>query len=202
MLAVKIQTKLAEVVASNTRQFTAEMYENVNPPAFGSWIVTLRDDIEVFALVSHIEMGSVMPNRQAMAYGMSHEELQKEMPQVLALMRTTFQGIVLGYRHEGSNQTIQQTLPPRPANIHGSVRLASPEQIRLFGAPFDFLRSLVRNPDPLVPADELLVAALRQLKAASVETGEEDQLLLSAGRALNRLLNDDHERLQSILRRV
>ena len=76
------------------------------------------------------------------------------------------------------------------------------EQIRVLGAPYDFLRTLVEHPDPAVPVDDLLVAVLRRIYAAHGGERGGREPLVRAGRALSRLLDDDHERLQSILRRV
>ena len=70
------------------------------------------------------------------------------------------------------------------------------------GTPYDYLRTLVRHPDPAVPVDDLLVAVLQQVHGAPGGGADGDAALLAAGRSLSRLLNDDHERLHSILRRV
>jgi hypothetical protein len=53
-----------------------------------------------------------------------------------------------------------------------------------------------------VPVDDLLVAVLRRIYAAHGGERGGREPLVQAGRALSRLLDDDHERLQSILRRV
>lgn len=95
---------------------------------------------------------------------------------------------------------MRQTVPPRPAALHDRVRSSGPEAVAALAAPFDVLRTLARNPDPSVPADDLLAAVLANLAQAHGDDG--DEMLVQAGRALARLLDEDHERLQSILRRV
>ncbi|MEM6336495.1 MAG: hypothetical protein AAF752_08000, partial [Bacteroidota bacterium] len=146
-----------EVIASNTRRFVAEVPRDAEPPGFGRWvIVERRDGTALFGLVSHIEIGSVLSNRQATALGRSREELMREMPQVLALLRSSFEAQVLAYRT--AKGVLRQTLPPQPADLHDMVRLATPAEVQSLSKPYDYLRTLVRNPDPEVPADDLLVA--------------------------------------------
>lgn len=122
------------------------------------------------------------------------------MPQVMALLRTTFSAQVLAF--SDSRGQIHQTLPPRPAGIHSFVRGCTPDEQRALGAPFDFLRTIIKNPDPTVPVDDLVVSVLRHRYAAFDGGPDGESELIQAGRALSRLLNDDHERLQSILRRA
>ena len=198
----------AEIIEASTRAFTAEVHDGEEAPAFGSWVEVEQSDTghTLYGLVSHVEMGAREPGRQARAFGQSREELQRERPQVMALLRTIFRAQVLAYRTDpDAGGTIRQTLPPRLPSIHDFVRCCAPEAVRTLGAPYDFLRTLVQDPDPAVPTDDLLVAVLRQVRAAHGKAhGEErsEDALVEAGRALSRLLDDDHERLQSILRRV
>ena len=193
--------KIAEVIESSTRAFLAEVYREAEVPAFGQWVqVSLKNGVVLYGLVSHVEITSYDPHRRAVAFGKTEEELQKEMPQVMELLRTTFRAQVIAYRD--TREAIRQTLPPHPAGIHDFVYACPPDTVRSLGQPYDFLRTLVRNPDPSVPIDDLVVAVLSNVYAAhGGRHGGEDELV-AAGRALSRLLNDDHERLQSILRRV
>ena len=119
---------------------------------------------------------------------------------VEGLLRTTARARMLACR--GPDGDIRQTLPPQPPDIHDFVTPCTDPEVRAFAAPYDFLRTLVEHPDPDVPVDDLLVAVLRGIHAA--HGGEEGgrEPVVRAGRALSRLLDDDHERLQSILRRV
>lgn len=200
---------IGEVIESSTRTFVAEVYDEVRSrpdepaePAFGEWVwaETARGD-EVYALVSHVEIGSYDANRQAVALGMDEEERRREMPMVQELLRMTVRAQILAFRSARSG-SMRQTLPPHPPDIHAFVHRCTREQVRDLDAPYDFLRTLVESPDPAVPVDDLLVAALRQVhEAHGAEHGGRPELV-AAGRTLSRLLDDDHERLQSILRRV
>ncbi len=192
---------VAEVIESSTRAFTAEVYREAEPPAFGAWVrVPHPSGIVLFGLVSHVEISSFEPNRRAVAFGLAEEELRRERPQVLELLRTTFRAQVVAYRDAAGR--VRQTLPPQPAGVHGFVYPCASDDVCALGAPYDYLRTLLRNPDPAVPVDDLLVAALGQIYAAHRGGPDGRQALIDAGRALSRLLNDDHERLQSVLRRA
>ena len=193
--------KVAEVIESSTRAFLAEVYKEAEVPAFGSWVqVAHANGTTLYGLVSHVEVGSVEPHRQAVAFGKTEEELRREMPQVLALLRTTFRAQVLAYRD--ARGALHQTLPPHPPGLHDFVTACTPDDVCALGAPYDFLRTLVQSPDPAVPVDDLVVAVLRQVHAAHLGGPDGRAALLDAARTLSRLLRDDHERLQSILRRV
>lgn len=192
---------LGEVIESSTRQFVAEVYEEAEAPDFGAWVRVEPDAAPaLFGLVSHVETGSYDTNRQAVALGMSPEERAQEMPMVDELLRTTVRAQMLAC--EDPDGEIRQTLPPQPPDIHDFVAPCTDEQVRALGAPYDFLRTLVEHPDPAVPVDDLLVAVLRRIYAAHGGERGGREPLVRAGRALSRLLDDDHERLQSILRRV
>ena len=200
---------VAEVIASSTREILAEVYAEAQVPAFGSWVeIETEDGMVLYGLVSHAETGSVEPSRQAVALGAHYDRdrIRREMPQILELVRTTVRAQVLAYwdgrtEREG-RPVVRQTLPPRPAALHDRVRVCGPEAVAALAQPFDVLRTLARHPDPAVPADDLLAAALRNLYDAHGGGADGEAVLVDAGRALARLLDDDHERLQSILRRV
>lgn len=208
---------VAEVIASSTREVVAEVYPEAEVPAFGSWVeVETESGAVLYGLVSHAETGSVEPGRQATALGADYdrETLRREMPQLLALIRTVVRVQILAFwdgksrRDPGSGPgqapqpVVRQTLPPQPAALHDRVHTCGDETVARFGAPYDYVRTLARHPDPAVPADDLLAAALGGLYRAYGRGEAGQRVLVEAGRALARLLDDDHERLQSILRRV
>lgn len=196
-----MRTRLAEVIQSSTREFVAEVYRDTDPPPFGSWVsVSLTSGVQLFGLVSHVDISPVEPNRRAVAFGKTEDELRKELPQVLELVRTTIRAQVLAY--EDDRGTLRQTLPPHPAGLHRFVYACETVDVQRLGRPYDFLRTLVRHPDPAVPVDDLLVAVLTAVYEAHGGRHGGEAELVTAGRALSRLLNDDHERLHSILRRV
>ena len=192
---------VAEVVESSTRAFLAEVYRTAEAPPFGSWVrVAMPGGAVLFGLVSHVEISPFEPNRRAVAFGKTPEELRREMPQVLELLRTTFRAQVVA--HRDTQGALRQTLPPHPAGIHSFVSPCTADDVCALGPPYDFFRTLVQNPDPAVPVDDLLVAVLGQVYAAHDGGTSGEAALVEAGRVLGRLLREDHERLNSILRRV
>ena len=189
---------IGEVLASNTSSLKAQVPVGATAPAFGTWIKVTHGDATIFGVVSLVEQGSIMPSRQPTALGKTQEELMREMPQVLELLRTSFTAVIIA--HQGKDGMIRQSLPPDPAAMHGFVSECSAEEIRAIGPPFDFLRTLVNSTDVSTSTDDLLIAVLGKLREAYEDEGY--PMLIEAGRTLSRLMRDDHERLQAILRRV
>ena len=191
---------IGEVVESNTGSFIAEVARDREVPAFGAWVqIQTRQGITVYGVVSLVEYGSMMPGRRATALGRTHDELQREMPQVMELLRVAFHSKVVGYRSPGGG--LVQALPPYPAGIHDFITPCDEETMRAFGAPFDYLNLLTESSDRGIPSDELLVAALKGIKGLFYGE-EQSRFLVEAGRVLSRSLRDDHQRLQTILRRL
>ncbi len=191
---------VAEVIASSTRSVEAEVYEHAPDIAFGTWIeIAGPGGTRLFGLVSHVAIGSLDPSRRIRAYGLTPEELASERPHVPGLIVTTLHAQLLCH---AQGDKVRQTLPPFPAPIHHPVRLAESSDVRALGAPFDYLRTLALTPDPNVPVDELLVAALRAQADVYPVQRDKESVLVAAAQTLSRLLRDDHERLGSILRRA
>jgi len=192
---------VAELIESSTRAIVAEVYDEADAPAFGTWIrVDGRNGREIFGLVSHVEVGSYDGNRQAVALGVSEDERRREWPMVQELLRTTVHAQILAHR-DGDGR-MRQTLPAHPPDIHAFVRPCDADVVRSLGAPYDFLRTLITQPADQVPVDDLLVAVLQQIYDAYGGADGGRPEVVRAGRSLSRLLDDDHERLQSVLRRV
>ena len=117
---------IAEVIESSTRHVVAEVARGRQAPTFGSWVeVPAQDGTVLYARVSHVETGSVEPGRRAMALGMDRATLQREMPQLQELIRTTNRALILAYREAprpgAQPARLRQTLPPRPADLHDMV---------------------------------------------------------------------------------
>ena len=194
-----MRTHIGEVVESNTASFIAEVSRGSDMPAFGSWIeLRTQQGMTLFGVVSLVEYGSTMPGRRATALGKTHEELLHEMPQVMELLRASFHARVVGYARD--EQPVFQALPPFPAGIHDFIYPCAQERLTQFGAPYDFIQLLMNSGDRSTPNDELLIAALNNLFVKPI--AHSTQPLVDAGRVLSRLLKDDHQRLQSVLRRL
>ena len=190
---------IAEVIASSTGVLTAEIYDPANIPALGEWVsVSIGSEIEVFGVVSFIEMQPYDEGRTAVALRKTEDELRRELPQIMALLRTVMQIQMVAHRIR--RQPIRQTLPPYPPRIHAPVSFCPVQTVRQIGRPFDFLRVLLAGSEKGPYTDELLVAVLTKLGKAN--QSDKAQIIVEAGKTLSRMIGDDVERLQSILRRV
>jgi hypothetical protein len=186
--------KIAEVIEASTTQFSAQCYELYELPPLGSLVKTG----DIYGIVAHAETTSIEPNRKPIARGRdetSEAAIYQENPQLLKLLRSEFEAVVVGYR-EG--ERLCHYLPPTPARIHSFVYLCAPEEIREFSQSPGFLNILVNTRLP-VPADELIAAALRQMSQAH-EDGR--KFLVAAGKELANLLSHDFSQLKSILGRL
>lgn len=200
---------IAEIVAASTRQFEAEVYDDVDGvPDFGAWVeVHLASGATVYAVVSHVERGTFEPARRVRAFGLDNDEVRREYPHLPGLVCTTLRALVLAHRPPlKPGQTvpeIRQTLAPGVPRLHDPVYRTGAAVVRTLGPPtYDVLRTLLTNPDPAVPVDDLLVAALTNLRRAAPDATTGETRLVEAARTLTRLLRDDHERLHALLRRV
>ncbi|MEZ4700155.1 MAG: hypothetical protein R2834_07475 [Rhodothermales bacterium] len=192
---------IAEVIASSTGGYTAEVMREADVPAFGAWVATRSSDgVLTLGVVGYVERGSMVSNRQAVALGREREALQREMPHVLELLRTTVDVHLLAHVDAGGR--LRQTVPPHPPAIHDFVMEAPDAVVQAIGAPFDVLRTLASRIDEAVSAEDLLAATLRALRESRPTPAEGRSVVIDAGRVLSRLYRDDHERLQAILRRL
>ncbi len=189
-----MKNKIAEVIEASTTQFTAQCYELYELPPLGSLVKTG----DIYGIVAHAETTSIEPNRKPIARGKdeaSEEAIYQENPQLLKLLRSDFEAVVVGYR-EGDR--LYHYLPPSPARIHAFVYLCVNEEVREFSQSFGFLNILINARLP-VPSDELIAAALRQISQAH-EDGR--KFLVAAGKELAVLLSGQYEQLKSILGRL
>jgi len=153
---------------------------------------------DIYGIVYNAATTSLEPGRRPIARGRdeaSEEAIYQENPQLLKLLRSEFEAVVVGHR-EGDR--LCHYLPPSPARIHAFVYLCTPEEVREFSRAFGFLNILI-NARLSVPADELIAAALRQMSQAQ-EDGRKFQV--AAGKELAVLLSSQYEQLKSILGRL
>ena len=121
--------------------------------------------------------------------------ISEMLPQLLELLRSEFNSLVVGYRQDDK---LYHYLPPRPARIHGFVYLCSPDEVKEFSQSFDFLNILLNTHSP-VPADELIAACLRQMS----QVHEDRQaFLVAAGKEMALLWGGEYQRLKAILERI
>ncbi len=185
---------IAEVIASSTTEFTAQTRELHGSPPFGSFVKVGTEPMSM-AMVCEIITGSTELNRRPVAYGKTEEELREEQPQIFELLRTEIQAKIVGYADENG---MKQLITPQPPKLHSFVYVCSSEEIQEFTQRMDFFRTLVGIGGTL--SDELLIAAIQQTCLSHPQSAR--CCLIRAGKELSRLLKDDYDRLESILKRV
>lgn len=186
---------IGEIIESSTSQFTSESRELNGAPPFGSFVKT-RGALPVYGLVFNVCTHSIEPNRRATAYGLTEQQLREEQPQIFELLKTEFEAVIIGY---GDDKGPQQVLPPQPPGIHSFVFPCSESEVKALTNSGDFLRSILCGNGNRLPADDLIIASVRNAWAARAF---DMPYLVSIGKDLCRLIRDDYDRLSSIMRRV
>ncbi len=78
------------------------------------------------------------------------------------------------------------------------MHACTPEEVKAFGARFDFL-SLLTQAETEVPSAELVAAVLRQMSRAQ---DDPRAFLTAAGKELAKLLGRDYQQLRAVLERI
>src|SRR5512147_3158092 len=133
------ENRIGEVIEASTAGYTAQCYELYHTPPLGSLVITLETTLALYGLVCNVSTAGLEPGRRALARGRdeaSEEDVYRSNPQLLKLLRSEVQVVVVGFLDAGR---LFQHLPPNPARIHSFVYKTSPEQIKYFSRSFDFL---------------------------------------------------------------
>jgi len=187
---------VGEVIAVSTVHFEAQSYRLNEAPAYGSLVVTRSPDgFGHFGLCYATETGGIEPGRHPLAWGRPEDEegdIYAHQPQLAHVLRTTFSGVLVGF--QAPLGEIVQRLPARPPRVHERVWPADTAQVQRFFTDLTYLRFLTRAG----------VANMEDLMAASIAhayrlAGRDRAFLVRAGRAVARLLAQDHERLTAVL---
>jgi hypothetical protein len=166
-------------------------------PQFGDLVkVPLPDDDAcIFGLIYDVQVQDDPAVRQLILAGeMEPEAILDQRENRLVPIEISV--LIVGHQRA---RKIVQGLPPQPPVSLDILTMCDEADIRTFTKQLDYVR-LVLNASQ-IPADELLIANLRQAAAAhppEIRT----QFLLNAGRELARLLSFDLVRLDGILRRI
>ncbi len=154
--------------------------------------------MELYGIVYNANTSSLDPGRRPIARGKdetSEEEIYRSSPQLMKLLRSEFNAVVVGHRQ---GDKLFQYLPPKPARIHGFVYQCSPEEVKEFSRSFDFLNLLI-NAHLTISTDELIAATLRQMSQALKDP---HNFLVAAGKELAVLLGGQLNQLKAILGRI
>lgn len=192
------EAKIGEVIEASTTEFMAECYQLYNAPPLGSLVKTTDGTVEIYSIVYNATTESIEPGRRPIARGKDEaeeEDIYLKNPQLVRLLRTEFNALVVGHRDAGY---LHHYLPPRSARVHSFVYLCDRDELGQFTQSFDFLNILVSARIP-GSGDELVAACLRHAAQAHDDS---HAFLVRAGKELAILLSGELQRLNAILRRI
>jgi hypothetical protein len=191
------QTRIGEVIEACATGYSAQCYDLYQSPALGSLVMTHESGREVYGVVHNVRTAGIEPGRRPIARGKDEtdeEEIYRSNPQLAKLLRSEFEVLVVGYRHQ---EHILQYLPPNPARIHTFVYSCGPDRVTEFSASFDFLNILIKS-HLEISLEELVGACLRQM---AQEYGDKRHtFLVAAGKELATLLSSDYGQLKAVLK--
>jgi hypothetical protein len=190
--------RVGEVVEAGTTAFTAEASDLHAAPPFGAFVRAGNGAEDVVAVVADSHTGSIDPGRRPIARGRDladEAEVYRRNPELIQLLRTEFDAVVVGFRDAGG--VWRPWLPGRPPRLHAFVYECSATEVAAFTAELDFLPTLLAATRG--PVDELVGACLRTAGAAR---GGDRPFLVEAGKRLATLLAAEPHRLGAILRRI
>ena len=192
------ETRIGEVVASSTSEFTVHCYRLYDTPPLGS-LVRAGSDAITYGIIGEISTNSLDPGRRTIAVGeraKSEQEVYKDNPQLNRLLSTELRCMVAGHKTEGQ---LRHHLAPLPPRIHAFVYTCCYDELREFSKSLDFLQLLVSA--PFGSTDDVVSYFLRLASQAQPEA-EAENFLLDGGKQLAKLLSGDSQRLSAILRRL
>ncbi len=165
-------------------------------PVFGALVkVPALAESAVYGLIYDVRMEDDPFVRQVAA---SHDDLRPEYVEDMRRNRQVpieVSVLVVGYSRGGA---FHHWLPPQPPLSLDLLHTCPPEELLAFTEQSDYFRLVLDSQD--LPSDELLAAHLRY--AAEVRGRGGRGFLVDAGRELARLLANDLQRLDSLLRRI
>lgn len=185
---------VAETISVSIATFIAQTYELHEAPPFGSFlrVASSAEGIDIFAIVSNIQTAPVDQTHPVTARGAALDneaQVYEENPHFQQVLRTTFQGIVIGFMR---GPQVYHQLPPQPPRIHGFVYVCTPAETAAFAARPDFLRLL-----KVAAASSDLITAV--VTNAALAQPDRASYLTGAGKNLLAMFADQPERLGELL---
>jgi hypothetical protein len=118
--------RVGEVIEASTADFVAQCYELYQLPPLGSLVKTGDLSVELYGIVYNATTTSLEPGRRPIARGKdeeSEEEIYRSSPQLMKLLKSEFEALVVGHKQAGK---LYHYLPPKPARIHSFVYQCTP----------------------------------------------------------------------------
>ena len=191
--------RLGEVIETSTVRFWAESDRLNELPPLGSLVrVTLPSGDVVLAVVAFGQTTGIDETRRAIRRGsdaVRDDEVYRQHPELVQILRTTFEALPVAYRHGG---TMRRMLPPLPPPLHYSVEAAELEELTELSDDPRYL-ILLTYAQADVPAEQLVAAHVRETFMAR---GRDAIWLDGVARVIARIFKDDYDRLVPILESI
>jgi hypothetical protein len=205
-----MEIPVGRIIRSSTQRYAVGC-QVLRPqvPTFGGLVKVNALNVGVYGLIYDVRMEDDPFVRQVAVtddpYARQAEsDVDRRVPaeviedQRLRKVPIEVQVLVVGFRRDGA---IEYRLPPQPPLSLDVIHTCNGRDLVEFTERFDYFRLVLDNRD--LPADELLATNLRKAAAARGDDGKLDRdYLVKAGRELARLLVNDLQRLDAMLRRL
>lgn len=185
-----------EIILADTVHFEAQCPRLYEAPNFGSFVRAESEGVDVYAVVYHIVTECIDSNRKTQALGLEPAEIERQLPHLDLVLRTTFAARVIGFR---VGETTCAHLPAQPARIHCFVHPAGDEAIRALTATPGFLRALATAPD--LPVEDVLGSTIDHARDAWKGQPEAEATFNGWCKYLARLFRGDYDRFEAIMSR-
>ncbi|MBN2266964.1 MAG: hypothetical protein JW725_01300 [Candidatus Babeliaceae bacterium] len=188
---------LAEIIASSLERWRARCWELQRVPSYASLVVAENEGGQMLflGLVTAIETGPIDQGRVLATYQKTTGELERDHPELFALLATEISCLSVGFVDRGWRQLVAQ-LPPVPPPLHAFVREATDDELERFVGQHEYLHLIShRLPAPLL--DELLLGFLGHCGRRGLLTGS---LLHSFVGTFAELCDQEYGRLRRFVR--
>jgi len=179
---------IGEVIMVRSDVLVAEGGRNALPP-LGS---ILKSERGILSLVVNHSIDNKIPGRMPIAYGKSIEQLEKEQPQVFALMKWMFQAIPFGVLKGNSVQLFLDEV----VEIHTLLfETSKEERERVFKELrfFDFLFSIDNS---VFPQRDKIIVSLINGYLGSIDESEKENEYIRIFSYISRILKNDYQMLK------
>lgn len=182
------QKACAEIIGSTLSEWTAVASRWDKPPRFGSLVTIAHDGHLVYSVVFGLQTESFDAVHQPAPFGMSHEALQREHPEIFPYLRTIVRGAILGSLVADRFHFGWASIPPL---IHTSVFSADAGAYATVYSGSFWLSHLMSAPYDATLLDELVIAMLVEWKRHGGSTYQQirsiaEQLCMSVGTDVRR----------------
>ncbi|MEA2639206.1 MAG: hypothetical protein QOF51_600 [Chloroflexota bacterium] len=191
-----------EVVGTTSTELIAQSAHLHETPPLGALVrVKVDERLAIYAVVAGAATDGVSAGARPVLRGREGIEdaaIYRENPDLVHVLRTCFQCVVVGFCRDGA---VCHFLPPTPAPIHYSVYLCGPDEVVEFTAALGYVQMLLTARD--IPTEEVVAAHIREAAERRNPKAESAyDFTVRAGREVAALLREDHQRLATILQRI